>query len=223
MAITKNLFSIFAAIFLLTACQQSPKAGFPDIKPNQFWINSIPSGLPCYVAKEGSTSSPEDFFTSGNQKGKTPVLLVLEPGTYDVGFLLPAGSKPDAEFVPRFNAHLGHVVISDKNNEKVVYSYVVKDSTYYGLSFIGLAFSNELSHEEVSKLYPSGNNFVFDEQKVRAVLVDRSVKEEEIQSSLELLRRGGKILLSHKSSAKRPTTIEIKPNQNFEVVPSSVK
>lgn len=185
--------------------------GFPAIKPSQFWINSIPSGLPCYVSRESSS-----IFVPDKLKGKTPLLLELEAGHYYIGLSLPKGADPDAEFTTRFIS--GEELISSSDDKHDYVAYGVEKSTNRS-TFIGLAFDSDLALDALAKFYPSTDNFTFDEQKVRELLSSKGVKQEDIESNIKLLRRGGKIVIKTDKGCHHvyhcPIMIEIKPDRTL--------
>lgn len=67
---------------LAGAQQAAATVSFPEAEPSHLWISSIPPGLECYLAKAGTTSSPDQVFARANRKGVTP-LLVEPPGPRD--------------------------------------------------------------------------------------------------------------------------------------------
>lgn len=187
---------------------------FPDAGPNQLWISSIPVGLECYVASGGTTSAGA-VFASTNREGVTPLLVDLPPGLYEIGFAMPRGSGvPDAEYGPRFNGGLGHAIITAGNAYRVVFSDVQKGEG--AGSFIGLAFDSALDDAQIAALYPPGHNFTVDETQVREVFEARGLDPAGVAPALELLARGGKVLLR---SAPPSTTVELKMDGTVEVVP----
>ncbi|NJD19769.1 MAG: hypothetical protein FIA95_10880 [Gemmatimonadetes bacterium] len=160
-------------------------------------------------------SSAEDVFQSYNREGVTPVLVDVLPGLYEVGFVLPKGSgEPAAEYAPRFEAGLGHAIITSGSGYRVVFSGVAKGDS--AGSFIGLAFDAGLDDAQVSQLYPAGQNFKGYETGLREVFAARSFDPQGLPLALELLGRGGKVLLR----AKPPfTTVELKIDGTLEVTP----
>lgn len=196
--------------------QENPKGGFPELKPNQMWVSSIPEKISCRITPAGA----------GNiVNGTTPFLAELDAGDYEVTCFKKGGERPDAEFVPRFNGFRAHTTGGQSDNWFVTFGHIRKGEQ--AGSFIGLVFGGDWSLDEMSKLYPvrlPGNRrFAFDEVNLRKALTSRGVDERGIEIATDLIGRGGKVLLGKESGAKSVMTVELKVDGSFEFVPSRTK
>jgi hypothetical protein len=197
--------------------------GFPDLKLNEFFINSIPTGLNCYVVPESEKTRTgpdqnDEYFKEEYFRGKTSLKLTLEPGTYYVTFFV-ANQTTSAEWI--FGRHALPTLVSwggrtTKHGSNYVMFKVSKGQT--AGTFIGLPFGVSLSSEQIDALYPQGNNFtIADEAGLRNQLNTRGVSSTDTETTIQRLTRGGKAAIPIEPGKAAKLVVELKPGGTWEI------
>ena len=80
---------------------------------------------------------------------------------------------------------------------------------------IALFQTKHLPLPEVERLYPTGSNFRFSDDLIRASLVGRGVSPEFVRAGISLLHRGGKVAVPSKEGW---LVLEVTPSGMVEVI-----
>lgn len=224
----------------LLAIQQDRSFGqtlgmMPQLRRDQVWISSIPTGLSVYFASDTTKKSEDGGTAVYNQqdnpffllqakylKGKTPILLdSVSAGEYIVGvkpvdlLIIEEGTGTFSDisfhnFDPTYRAvamvtpiplveppSLAKSFQLGKFKKSVaVYGFTKNGST--GSCVVILATDRTVADAETASLYPTGDNYQFDDTLLKDELVKNKLFikhfEPQIPSILSLLHRGGKVI-----------------------------
>ncbi|OGU75877.1 MAG: hypothetical protein A2V93_01870 [Ignavibacteria bacterium RBG_16_34_14] len=213
----------------------------PQLRADQVWISSIPTGLNVYFAEDTTTYKKEEegwaklYDIKSNKyylmekkylKGKTPVLINnISEGNYLIGiepidFIIIKKSNDPYAFGSDISWHNFDPTLTpvalvtpiplqeppslvesyQKGKFKggaIVYSFPKSDSA--GSSVIILTSTDStITDVKTTALYPNGNNYSFDDAKLKNNLMDYGFFvgdfETQIPDILNLLHRGGKVI-----------------------------
>jgi hypothetical protein len=179
----------------LASARKSPpvRYGIPRLAPGQIWVSSVPVGLEVRVGED----------PRGKAIGRTPLVLKAgEAGPYVTVTIQrneSAGKLPHQLDLADFTAARTHsTAVKDEKTGKV--EEVDRSITYKvrlpeKQTIIALFQTKHLALPDLARLYPSGSNFRFSDEIIRASLAQRGVSPEFIRAGIPLLHRGGKIAL----------------------------
>lgn len=177
------------------------------LKPNQLWISSIPVGLEFNITRDSSSkkgSGSVEVF-----KGKTPMVVDLEPGVYHTKVF--STQKQEGEG----NATHWNIVCDDKiagAELKIladnsigflpIFNYTFEKKADTSMSLIALVQpivpqkeKLDFMLDNVDSLIAKGVTFKFDEATLKKVLIDKGTPENVVLRALPLLKRAGKLAL----------------------------
>jgi len=169
--------------------------GIPRLAPGQVWVSSVPVGLEVRLGE----------VPNGKAIGRTPLILnPRQAGSYVTVTIQKeeAGGKlPDQlDFADFTAAKTYSAAFAEEKTGKV---HDVNRSITYKIepekqSVIALFQTKHHRLIDLARLYPSGSNFRFSDEIIRASLAGRGVSSELIRAVIPLLHRGGKIALPSK-------------------------
>lgn len=145
-------------------------------------------------------------------KCSTPCAITINPGTYVVAVKIEvATSRLSDSFIldQAYNMISGSYKITkyDKKgkitdveiiNPNIFKWYLIEKKDYPGI-LLALFQPKNASLDDISSLYPPGNNFIFEDAALSKSLAEKGVAINEIKKALELLHRGGMIALKGKA------------------------
>jgi hypothetical protein len=211
-----TLFTIFAPVDVAAqkkkikqqATKQPEAPGITEtLKPNQLWISSIPAGLEFKITRDSSMK--KDTGSTRVIKGKTPMVVDLEPGMYH------AQVSSTQKQIGEAAATHWNIVCDDKMagvEMKIladntigflpVFEYTFEKKADTSMSLIALAQPVVYQKEKldfmldnIDSLIAKGVAFRFDETAVKKVLIEQGTPESVVLRALPLLKRAGKIAL----------------------------
>lgn len=221
--------------------RRAPKSlGIPEMNPDQMWLSSVPLGLKVYlapVAVDGSfaqmqkrsmgngwisTERSHPAVDKAYYRGETPVLLErVPPGHYLLAVVQkqsPATLDPTLKTIVLVSSDLssdwGKKFRAGDLEEPNPVIYLVKKEPDHPSSIVVSAVDLDQSIVELRALYPDGQNFVFDEDRLRAELnahpLLKGIDPKQLDLGVDLLRRGGKATIRNASMHAR-VTVELRP------------
>jgi len=199
--------ALFAVLLLLPLkapasarpLSKSPSAhyGIPRLAPGQLWVSSVPVGLEVHA---GDSPMPQKVL------GRTP--LVLNARDVDRYVTVTIQKEEFGRKLPNilgfldFSARATHSNIWQGENERgekveedrsraITYDVRLPDRQ----TIIALFQTREHTPADLDRLYPPGSDFRFSDQVLRRRLAKKGVPADFIASGIQLLHRGGKIVL----------------------------
>jgi hypothetical protein len=198
--------SLSAALLLLLPLNASaspptkkptPRYGFPRLAPGQLWVSSVPIGLEVHA---GDSPMPQKVL------GRTP--LVLNARDVNRYVTITIQKKEFGRDLPNimgfldFSSRATHSNIWQGENERgekveedrsraITYDLRLPDKP----TIIALFQTREHTPADLDRLYPPGSNFRFSDQALRRRLAKKGVPADFIASGIQLLHRGGKVIL----------------------------
>ena len=200
-------------------------------------------GLPDLLIKDGEVKINDEIerselFKIENKKGVTPIKLNdINSGQYIIG-IMPVefwDSNLSLQCFDPFLEYLTYVssIPWQLTNQNVLRNirdklksgelkqeggivYIIKKDEKKLSTVIILAKEN-ITLDEYDKYYPKENNFIFNSIKFKQDLHNKNalLSEEELQKTVELLQRGGKIILNNGVSR---SSIEIIDSLNWNII-----
>jgi hypothetical protein len=204
------------------------------------WLSSVPLGLKVYLAPVAvdnsfaqmqkrsmgngwvSTERSHPSVDKAYYRGETPVLLErVPPGHYLLAVVQkqsPATLDPTLKTIVLVSSDLssdwGKKFRAGDLEEPNPVVYLVKKEPDHPSSIVVSAIDLDQSIVELRALYPDGQNFVLDEDRLRAELnahlLLKGIDPKQVDLGIELLRRGGKATIRNASMHAR-VTIELRP------------
>ncbi len=145
----------------------------------------------------------------GNYKGKTPILIPIRPGNYQVFVLIPENQityENDGEIFIKLRKGEGTI--------KKGWAYLVEIKEYKQESIIALFQPIDEDLASFLTYLPEGHNYQFNNKELQDNLLDSGVLDLDIPNILEILHRGGKIILK---TNKNKIKVEISENNVGEI------
>lgn len=216
----------------------------PELKPDEVWISSLPIGLDVGKFRVSESDlrrfglqvlpfNPVAAVAPVNHIGTTPLTISLEPGRYFISIAIPDSLVSvlfDSSSNLILDKQLGISEFSTPTFTIKPYSEDVQTGRYaivYGIVkeheqsaiILSLFQPFDVPLQDLYNYYPSGNNFAFSDNSLKAAL-EKAIDQEqldkiEIEKVLELLHRGGKIFLSKEKS--KGWIIQITGHNTWEI------
>lgn len=173
----------------------TPSAGkhsVPHLAPGELWVSSIPAGLEVRIGE-----SP----AAGKVVGRTPVVVkAADVGTFVTVVLLKdeyGADLPPQSDLGDFTGKSSHSAVHQEGGKEEDYlraiTYEVKLAARQTL--IALFQPRSLPLSQAARLFPAESNFAFADADVSKTLSEKGVAAASIPEALDLLHRGGKVLL----------------------------
>jgi hypothetical protein len=205
------------------AQQSTPAYAVPVVAPGEFWVSSVPLGAKVYGADDET-----DLRSEKNFLGRTPLLLKSKPRFISLGV-----DSDDIEKRLSLGRHPGNDDFVDWTAESVT-SSLRQDGGLWGIfifltyrpdyarrkTLIALFQVRDIDFDNVAALYPSGDNFKFDDTHLKAALTQKEytgLTPAQIDQAVTLLHRGGKAALE---SSANIVIVEILGVNDIEILKS---
>ncbi len=206
------LLALLAAPKPAVPVRKSAGFGIPRLAPSQLWVTSIPVGLEVRLGEDPKAKAV----------GRTPLVLKASEATRYVTVTLrkseAAGKLPTQLDLADFTSARTHSTAhKDERTGKIddldrSLTYRVRPEKP---TVIALFQTKHLPLPEVERLYPTGSNFRFSDDLIRASLVGRGVSPEFVRAGISLLHRGGKVAVPSKEGW---LVLEVTPSGMVEVI-----
>lgn len=177
-----------------------------EVSGDEVWVTSVPVGADVYIRPFMPGEIPSHATRSEAYRGKTPVRVVLPPGSYWIEFALDAGVF-EAYFSPPYdNAQFeGDGATSEAllfrpfvpgKKRRVLRYYHLEKRRQEGQTLIALFHPRGEPLERVLALYPQQEQYRFVPREMRRLFRRAQVPSTVQETFLTLLRRGGKAFWS---------------------------
>lgn len=182
----------------LASARRSPPAsyGIPRLAPGQLWVSSVPVGLDVHL---GDSPTPQKVH------GHTPLVLkIRDVDRYVTVTIHPeefGGKLPNVMAFLDFTSWKTHSTFWRGENAE---GKTVDEDRSRALTYkigpakptiIALFHTREHTPADLDRLYPPGSNFRFSDPALRSRLAKKGVPPDFIASGIQLLHRGGKVVL----------------------------
>jgi hypothetical protein len=172
---------------------KAPKVryGIPRLAPGQLWVTSVPTGLEVRMG---------DNPVAGKVVGRTPVLVRYAEAPRFVTVVL-LREEYGADLPPQmdlgdFTAKTTHSGVHQDAGKQVDFlralTYEVKPGRQ---TVIALFQSRSLPLSKVARHFPPGSNFDFPDATAAKLLAERGVPTPVGKEAIDLLHRGGKVVV----------------------------
>lgn len=175
----------------------TPRYGIPQLSSGQLWVSSVPVGLEVH-----SGDSP----MAQKVLGRTPLVLnardVQRYVTVTIQKAEYGRALPNMMAFLDFSARATHSnvwqgenasgeKVEEDRSRAITYDVRLPEKR----TIIALLQTREHTPSDLDRLYPPGYNFQFSDQALRKRLGQKGVPPDFIASGIQLLHRGGKVVL----------------------------